>query len=710
MESDYSDLTDLDDFEEDADYGKGKKTKTSKTGKGAAAGGYRIRHALKVPRATTYTAQALYDQIHSSDINLEPEYQRAVVWPESKQIGLIDSVFRNFYIPPVIFAVTPYEDGSESKTCIDGKQRLTSIHRFMDGLIPHRDPHTGEKLWYKDASPPGATTKTRKKLLPEKYRRLFSNKQIVCVEYADITSSDEREIFQRVQLGMALTPAEKLQVINTSRASYVRDLLKDYVDDEERGLAGDDLDWDRSRGADFRCLAQSVHLITKWKEVTTVASIPQLEKWLSSSEPLEDALQQRIRDVYDLFRDLVHDAKLNKVFKKPTKISPVEFVIIPVLISACGERMGMAQLSAAIGKMRDEVRKAHVDIRMNSRVSKWMLEYVEKLAEGTKGKVRDGLSAMAEKRAAAAASGGGAGKRKRQEVDDDSGSEAEYKPRKTGNPGSNSNNTEQSNGKIAAPPVPAPAPKKDPASTSTTSSTPTTSSRRVDRLAAVRMAKEMAANTRNISANAAANGSSNAPSANTPTNMNTSNTSTTTNTTHTSSSQVPPHPMQQPTASQMMPTPMPRYTPPLPMSPNPQAMSIPIPMMPPGVLNSSLISQLWGQFQQQPMAAFNPALMPLQPQASKSPDSAPPPSQHQQPHQSQQQSQPQWQPNAPQTHPLPPHPQQGEYRYGPNVSSNANPPRRPRSSTGGGQQGHFKGPVDSGWGSRGGGGGGGGGR
>jgi hypothetical protein len=26
-----------------------------------------------------------------------------VVWPEAKQIGLIDSIFRNFYIPPVIF-------------------------------------------------------------------------------------------------------------------------------------------------------------------------------------------------------------------------------------------------------------------------------------------------------------------------------------------------------------------------------------------------------------------------------------------------------------------------------------------------------------------------------------------------------------------------------------------------------------------------------
>lgn len=51
---------------------------------------------------------------------------------------------------------------------------------------------TGEKLWYKDV---GQSTRTRK-ILPEKYRRLFANKQIVCVEYQDITDSDEREIFQ----------------------------------------------------------------------------------------------------------------------------------------------------------------------------------------------------------------------------------------------------------------------------------------------------------------------------------------------------------------------------------------------------------------------------------------------------------------------------------------------------------------------------------
>src|SRR5262245_52125193 len=75
-----------------------------------------------------------------------------VVWPEHKQIGVIDSIIRNFYLPPVIFckqqqtfyllsivcsllkinsAVNNFEDGSETRTCIDGKQRLTSIYRCV---------------------------------------------------------------------------------------------------------------------------------------------------------------------------------------------------------------------------------------------------------------------------------------------------------------------------------------------------------------------------------------------------------------------------------------------------------------------------------------------------------------------------------------------------------------------------------------------------
>lgn len=42
----------------------------------SSSSGYVITDALKAPRATTYTAQALFDQIMNGDIDLDPEYQR----------------------------------------------------------------------------------------------------------------------------------------------------------------------------------------------------------------------------------------------------------------------------------------------------------------------------------------------------------------------------------------------------------------------------------------------------------------------------------------------------------------------------------------------------------------------------------------------------------------------------------------------------------
>ncbi len=47
-----------------------------------------------------------------------------VVWHEDKQSQLIESIFRNFTVPQVVFAVRREvgEDGDESRICVDGKQ------------------------------------------------------------------------------------------------------------------------------------------------------------------------------------------------------------------------------------------------------------------------------------------------------------------------------------------------------------------------------------------------------------------------------------------------------------------------------------------------------------------------------------------------------------------------------------------------------------
>src|SRR5579871_5898735 len=36
-------------------------------------------------------------------MNVNPDYQREVVWNDKRQVDLIDSFFNNYYVPPVIF-------------------------------------------------------------------------------------------------------------------------------------------------------------------------------------------------------------------------------------------------------------------------------------------------------------------------------------------------------------------------------------------------------------------------------------------------------------------------------------------------------------------------------------------------------------------------------------------------------------------------------
>ncbi|KAH6894837.1 hypothetical protein BKA70DRAFT_1117483, partial [Coprinopsis sp. MPI-PUGE-AT-0042] len=353
--------------EEEEEYTSSQQKKAKKK----ATTTYNLRNPLKVPRATTYAAQALFDQMHNQDIDLDAEYQRDVVWPDAKQISLIDSIFRNFYVPPVIFATKQHDDGSETKICIDGKQRLTSIRRFMDGQVRIVLFHvlTAEKWWFKE-SPPGQKAR---KVLPEKLRKTFANKQIVCVEYQDISEDDEREVFQRVQLGMALTPAEKLQATNTHRSTFVRSLVNKHIKDG--GLSSDHLEWDTSRGGDFRCLAQALYLLERWgPTLKTIGTILQLDKWLAATTPLDPGFKADMQDTFNIFSELTQNGAYNKCFKNPGKVSPIEFIGISLLIGALRMKLTMKQLGSVIGALRSGLREVHVDVRMNGRVAKTVLD------------------------------------------------------------------------------------------------------------------------------------------------------------------------------------------------------------------------------------------------------------------------------------------------------------------------------------------------
>ena len=130
-----------------------------------------LGNVLKAPRATQYSSKTIYDMVKDDIIDLEPEYQRGVVWTADKQSAVIESIMRHYYVPPVLLSVQPEkQDGELTYVCIDGKQRMSSICAFLDNEIPVKEPSTGRKFWYKEDLAMGKTP-----ALTAAQRRKFDN-------------------------------------------------------------------------------------------------------------------------------------------------------------------------------------------------------------------------------------------------------------------------------------------------------------------------------------------------------------------------------------------------------------------------------------------------------------------------------------------------------------------------------------------------------
>lgn len=86
---------------------------------------------------TDFTIATLWEFKSLDKINLNPKYQRSSeVWNIEKQSFLIDSIVKNFPIPPIFLHEFIDQDSGKTKyDVIDGKQRLTSIFKFIEGNL-----------------------------------------------------------------------------------------------------------------------------------------------------------------------------------------------------------------------------------------------------------------------------------------------------------------------------------------------------------------------------------------------------------------------------------------------------------------------------------------------------------------------------------------------------------------------------------------------
>lgn len=169
--------------------------------------------------------------------------------------------------------------------------------------------------------------------------------------YKNLTPTQEREIFQRVQLGMPLTsagtrpsptipfishhaPAEKLQASDSPMATWIALLSRKSLTSED-GLSTR-ISVDLKRGRDFQSLAQLVYCCYGIPD-RRVPSAQKLDEWIS--QPIEPTheFKNAMNGVLATFWYLADEARFNKGFVRfKERVAPVEFVFIGTSFMVAG--------------------------------------------------------------------------------------------------------------------------------------------------------------------------------------------------------------------------------------------------------------------------------------------------------------------------------------------------------------------------------------
>jgi hypothetical protein len=67
-----------------------------------------------------------------------------------------------------------------------------------------------------------------RRILPEKVKEVFREKQLVCYEFMNLTDAQERDLFQRVQKGVQLTKAEQFRATRGEWQSFAEMYERDF--------------------------------------------------------------------------------------------------------------------------------------------------------------------------------------------------------------------------------------------------------------------------------------------------------------------------------------------------------------------------------------------------------------------------------------------------------------------------------------------------
>ena len=258
--------------------------------------------------------ETIISRIDSGALELQPDFQRGEVWSKAKKQRLVDSVLRDWHVPPVHVV----EDATSKKQeVLDGQQRLAAIRDFargefaVDGSIEPADPSIQrlDGLRYRE--------------LPEDERRQFDQFTLRVYRIVDFRSSEPAELFFRLNQPTNLTGAEQRNAFFGPVREQVKELvslLPSY------GLDKDFLGFSNSRMAYDDVLCR-VALTLERRSIAIKIGANDLVELYRSEKPLRDDTQRRLHKAIALLGPAGNLTTLRPRFNKATIYSWLIFIV-----------------------------------------------------------------------------------------------------------------------------------------------------------------------------------------------------------------------------------------------------------------------------------------------------------------------------------------------------------------------------------------------
>ncbi len=260
--------------------------------------------------------EVILNRIEIGDINLQPDFQRGEVWSIQKKRKLIDSIFREWKIPPIhVILNADYVD-----EVLDGQQRLATIRDFynnkisIDGKVLPEDESILklDGFFYSH--------------LTSDLQRKFKKYSITVIRLTEYSPDEPAELFNRLNQPSTLTSAEKRNAYSGKTRDQIRNLVYYF---EDIGANKDTIGFSNSRMAYDEVISKFCYAITVnslKKKITTNDLTEQYRLDITFSSVIIEEAKKVLLLLLDAAKDGInHNNKL--VLNKATLYSWLIFII-----------------------------------------------------------------------------------------------------------------------------------------------------------------------------------------------------------------------------------------------------------------------------------------------------------------------------------------------------------------------------------------------